>query len=220
MATDAGSYTDVGWQLSCPPVDTALIDALAAAHLGHGERNLLTCPLVQAWIARPEVAALVSTCLGPDAEPLAATWFDKQDAANWRVPWHQDLHAALVPFTAEGWGPWSDKHGVPHVRLPPAWATGRVALRLFVDACDADNGPLHVLPGTHRAGVLAPEAIEAASAGAPVVMTGPRGAVLAMHPLVLHRSPPARRPAHRRVLHVEWCALPPPVGARWKDLIP
>ncbi len=46
------------------------------------------------------------------------------------------------------------------------------------------------------------------------------GDVLIMHPLLLHRSAPARIPNHRRVIHVEWCDMPLPPGATWLDVLP
>ena len=43
------------------------------------------------------------------------------------------------------------------------------------------------------------------------------GDVLLLHPLLLHRSSPARMPRHRRVIQGEWCDAPLPLGATWLD---
>jgi len=50
----------------------------------------------------------------------------------------------------EGWGPWSTKAGVLSAHAP-AWALEQViALRVSLDDSLATNGPLRVLPDTHR----------------------------------------------------------------------
>jgi ectoine hydroxylase-related dioxygenase (phytanoyl-CoA dioxygenase family) len=88
-------------------------------------------------------------------------------------------------------------------------------VRVHLDDCGLDNGPVRVLPGSHRVGRLSAAAIEAWRAGAPAVeCLAERGAVLAFRPLLLHASSPAAAPAHRRVVHFEFAAeaLPEPLA--------
>jgi hypothetical protein len=175
----------------------------------HGARDLLRFPQVVAWGQALEPLVRASGLATPRL--ISGLWFDKRPEANWRVPWHQDLFAPVAPFIAPGWGPWSDKHGIPHVELPEPWCSQRVAIRLHLDDCGPDDGPLEILPGTHRAGKLTPAAIDQqAQAIAPVTIHADAGELLILHPLLLHRSAPAHQPTHRRVLHLEWCGVPWP----------
>jgi ectoine hydroxylase-related dioxygenase (phytanoyl-CoA dioxygenase family) len=86
-----------------------------------------------------------------------------------------------------------------------------------LDTCTEEHGPLEILPGTHRAGILSPERIADAAREPAMTITMAAGSLLMLHPLLLHRSRPARKLAHRRVLHLEWCDVPLPAGAAWLD---
>jgi ectoine hydroxylase-related dioxygenase (phytanoyl-CoA dioxygenase family) len=78
-------------------------------------------------------------------------------------------------------------------------------VRVYLDACGTDNGPLRVIPGSHRGGKLDAAEITAAVDATPVVeLFVPQGAMLLMRPLLVHSSSTARTPAHRRVLHIEF----------------
>ena len=83
--------------------------------------------------------------------------------------------------------------------------------------------PVRVIPGSHRAGRLAAHEIDRYRAEAPeVVCTVSRGGVLAFHSLLLHASSPAREPAHRRVVHLEYVAADYatlPEGLAWYDQV-
>jgi len=80
-----------------------------------------------------------------------------------------------------------------------------VALRIHLDDSGAANGPLRVLPGTHRAGVLTDEQIRALGHEVPAVdCLITKGGVLAMRPLVVHASSKSQSEMARRVLHIEY----------------
>jgi ectoine hydroxylase-related dioxygenase (phytanoyl-CoA dioxygenase family) len=138
--------------------------------------------------------------------PYRATLFEKSGRANWLVVWHQDTALPLASrIESDEWGPWSTKSGVLYAHAP-AWALERiVALRVHLDASTSDNGPLRVLPDTHRAGVLSDDAVFAlARRVEPVECEVGRGGVLAMRPLLIHSSSKARLDLPRRVLHIEY----------------
>ena len=91
-----------------------------------------------------------------------------------------------------------------------------VAVRVHLDDCGADNGPVRVLPGSHRAGRLrAAEIAGWRQRIAEVSCIVPRGGLLVMRPLLLHASSPARRPGHRRVIHIEYAATNLHSGLEW-----
>ena len=71
-----------------------------------------------------------------------------------------------------------------------------LALRLHLDPCTTDNGPVRVLDGTHRLGRLAPDAIDRLRAEQrESVCLVAEGAILAFRPLLLHASSPAAQAA-------------------------
>jgi ectoine hydroxylase-related dioxygenase (phytanoyl-CoA dioxygenase family) len=176
-------------------------------------------PIVRDLALRPELHGLATTVLGPACFAVRAILFDKTPDANWKVVWHQDLTIALrerrdVP----GFHPWSEKAGIVHVQPPVAVLERMVTLRLHLDDCGPDNGPLRVLPGSHRHGKLSPTAIDRWRTEKPeVACTVNRGGVLLMRPLLLHASSPATVPAHRRVIHLEYAAGGLSGGLEWHE---
>lgn len=166
----------------------------------------------------PELTALVRRALGTDSCVLVRSiLFDKNPAANWAVPWHQDTTIAVRErLETPGFGPWSVKAGVVHVQPPASVLESMVTARVHLDDCDASNGALRVIPGSHREGILEPDRIAAwRTRGGEVTCECRAGDVLLMRPLLLHASFPAASPRHRRVLHLEFSASPLPNGLEW-----
>lgn len=183
-----------------------------------GVRNLLRdLPEVKEVATSQPVRNVVEAVLGAVAFPVRTLWFDKTPEANWKVPWHQDLAIAVEQRReVTGFTGWSVKDGVPHVHPPGAILERMVTVRLHLDACGPDNGPLRVLPRSHSGGRLAAADIAGwRERTAAVECVVPRGGALLMRPLLLHASSAALRPGHRRVLHLEFAADELPGGLRW-----
>jgi ectoine hydroxylase-related dioxygenase (phytanoyl-CoA dioxygenase family) len=227
---DRSAYEQAGFAivpdvLTADDVGSLIVahDALAAAQPSErqaGIRNLLReLPTVAATARSPAVARLVTALLGAGAFPVRALFFDKTPGANWKVPWHQDLAIAVCGrVDTAGFTGWSVKDGVPHVHPPAAILARMVTVRLHLDECGTENGPLRVLPGSHRHGRLDQEAITRWRSDVPeTVCTVSRGGALVMSPLLLHASSAATHPAHRRVLHLEYAADPLPGLLRWAN---
>jgi ectoine hydroxylase-related dioxygenase (phytanoyl-CoA dioxygenase family) len=171
-----------------------------------GARHLMSNQAVSALANDTRLTNLAKAWLGRLAIPFRATLFEKSDTANWLIPWHQDTALPLIErFDLTGWGPWSEKAGATYAHAP-AWALSRViALRVHLDASDADNGPLRVIPGSHLAGVLSDQTVmELVSANDGVECCVPQGGVIAMRPLIIHASSKVRNAKSRRVLHIEY----------------
>jgi ectoine hydroxylase-related dioxygenase (phytanoyl-CoA dioxygenase family) len=80
-----------------------------------------------------------------------------------------------------------------------------IALRIHLDDSTEANGPLRVLPGSHRDGVLSEASLDArVAASEAVVCLARRGDALLMRPLLVHASSKATSTTTRRVLHVEY----------------
>jgi ectoine hydroxylase-related dioxygenase (phytanoyl-CoA dioxygenase family) len=179
-------------------------------------RNLLRDhALVRELSDSSVVRSLINPILGSDAIAVRGILFDKTRGANWKVPWHQDLSIAVTErVDLPGYGPWSIKAGVPHVQPPVNILENMLTVRLHLDDCGSDNGPLLVLPGSHAHGILSVwRAEQLRNAGEPIACTVGRGGAVLMRPLLLHASHTATSPGHRRVIHLEYAAaaLPPPL---------
>jgi hypothetical protein len=173
-----------------------------------GARHVLNVPIVRQLADDPRLMRIASQFVGPAAVPFRATLFDKSRTANWLVVWHQDTALPVCRRVDDaGWGPWSTKAGVLYVHAP-AWALERVvALRISLDDSIASNGPLRVLPDTHRSGVLSDEQIQRLTREkSPVECVTAAGGVVAMRPLTVHASSKSIGDQPRRVLHIEYAA--------------
>lgn len=182
-----------------------------------GVRDLLSLDVVRKTVNSEPLIGLARAVLGEGARPVKAILFDKQPEANWRVEWHQDLTVALAERRdAAGFTNWTVKSGVVHAEAPDDVLAAMVTLRLHLDDCGADNGPVAVIPGSHANGKLtAAERRRSTETGNEVPCLAAPGDVLAMRPLILHRSPKAVSPSRRRVLHIEYSAAALPGGLRW-----
>ena len=203
-------------------VSERMREALLAAIVdpdGPGRRGLLALPEVRAFAHSPTMMSLVSPHLSAPASPVRAIFFDKSPTSNWLVPWHQDVTIA-VSHQAEisGYGPWSLKDGIPHVQPPDAFLSQMITVRIHLDDCDASNGALRVIPGSHKQGRLAPHQIATAkSLSQEVVCEASAGDALLMRPLLLHASSKSVSHRRRRILHVEYCSADLPPGLAWHD---
>jgi len=91
-----------------------------------------------------------------------------------------------------------------------------LTVRLHLDDCGTENGPLRVLPGTHLSGWLDAEAIDRLKREiSEQVCCVPRGGAVLMRPLLLHASSKAEMPTRRRVLHLEFAADELPGGLKF-----
>lgn len=173
-----------------------------------GVRHLLSHPAIASLASDSRLLEIAQSVLGKDAFPFRATLFDKSPDANWLITWHQDTALPLrEKHEIPGWGPWSLKEGVTYAHAPARVLEKVVALRLHLDDSTANNGPLRVLPGTHRSGVLTDQEVETAVATMNAAdCLVPQGGVMVMRPLIIHASSKSQSSIPRRVLHLEYAA--------------
>lgn len=198
--------------------DLAAVARDFAEEFGVGARGVTRGSVVEAFISPSGPLGRLSTELsGHPMRPVRVVRFDKSAASNWMAPWHQDRTIAVAErHEIEGFGPWSVKAGVPHVEPPVALLGDMLTLRLFVDACGDDQGPVEIALGSHMAGrVPAGEAAALAGSSPKLVATGESGDVLAMRLLAVHASARSKSEERRRVLHVDYSADDLPHPLRW-----
>ena len=182
-----------------------------------GVRDILLMPVVRELACSAQVRSVAELVLGPACFAVRASLFDKTPTSNWKVIWHQDLTIAVERrIETLGFDRWTNKGGIPHVQAPVALLERMIAIRVHLDACGAENGPMRLLPGSHREGRLSSDAIARWRAvRTPVGPSVERGGVLAFRPLLLHASSAAVVPSHRRVIHIEFAAEDLPGPLRW-----
>jgi len=191
-----------------------------ADHGCAGARSpLASSSLLRDVSASPNVRRLIEPILDPHAFITRSLLFDKRPGANWDVTWHRDTTIAVKEkHDVSGYGPWSIKAGVHHVRPPVRVLAAMLTVRLHLNDCDADNGGLLVVSGSHAAPNLdLTDSIDAAACQSACVCDPvPRGGAMLMRPLILHASKKAVDPARRRrVVHLEFAANPLDEPMRW-----
>jgi ectoine hydroxylase-related dioxygenase (phytanoyl-CoA dioxygenase family) len=192
------------------------------SHLGnakHAQRNLLSVPIVREAVSEP-VKQLTTAILGKECFAVRSILFNKTPDSNWKVVWHQDRSIAVRERRdVLHFGPWSTKAGVPHEQPPASVMAKMLAIRLHLDESNEDNGPLRVIPGSHKAGCLPAEEVAAWSERPSVICTFPKGGAISMRPLVVHASSSCSKPEPRRVIHLEFAADDLPDGLEWHDRV-
>src|SRR5579859_5606345 len=118
---------------------------------GAGRRGILELAAIAKLSRSNRLLNLVRPHLSAQPRPVRGIYFDKTADTNWLVTWHQDLTIAVRhEIDVPGFGPWSNKDGVPHVQPPVSLLEQMLTLRLHLDDCDESNGALQVIPGSHR----------------------------------------------------------------------
>jgi len=203
------------------PLSTALgLRDLAAFQSASrpGARAFSVVPAVKILIeAGGALANVASELMGTPTRAVRVLYFDKTPDMNWAVPWHQDRTIAVADrIDVPGFAPWSLKAGVHHVEPPEAILASIVSLRLHLDDCGPDNGPLMAVRGSFQLGrVPAPHIKAHVEQGSIQVCCANAGDLVAMRGLTIHASERAARPGHRRVLHVDFSAAGLPGGLEW-----
>jgi ectoine hydroxylase-related dioxygenase (phytanoyl-CoA dioxygenase family) len=141
----------------------------------------------------PRITKIITQLIGPDIRLHGAKLNMKSAGYGAAVEWHQDW--AFYPHTNDD-----------------VLATG-----IYLDDCDADNGPLLVVPGTHRgpihnhhldacfAGAMDPEA-EGLDYSMALPLTGKAGSMTIHHARLVHGSALNRSAKPRRLLLHEYAA--------------
>jgi len=193
---------------------------------GLGTRSAGTrCLLQNAWCAelasRLRAHTGLTTLIPADHVAVQCTLFEKSAEQNWLVPVHQDLSIPVAErVAAPGLSGWSEKEGMIFVQAPVAILEQLVAVRLHLDRCGPDDGPLRLIPGTHRQGCLEPElAVSVRQARGESSCEAESGDALVMRPLLLHASSKSRgsSTSRRRVLHFVFAPRQLTHGLRWQQ---
>lgn len=195
--------------------------SMAQIYSGVGCRSLLDFSWCKDLAQTIRHHRVIARSLPHDPVAVQCTYFEKSRDQNWLVPIHQDLsipvydkieHPALTG--------WSEKDGSQFVQPPEMVLQEMVAVRLHLDECGANDGPLRIVPGSHKAGRLSNEmALATRDNIGEVVCTVAKGGALLLRPLVLHASSKATGHSRRRVLHFVFGPRILPFGLRWQHAV-
>jgi len=188
---------------------------------GAGTRNLLAFPWCIALAKLIREHPSINLLLPSDLIAVQCTYFEKSKDQNWLVPVHQDLSISVKEKIEhpELTG-WSEKEGSIFVQPPHSVLQDVVAVRLHVDDCGVKDGPLRIVPGSHKAGrITNREALTKRDSLGETVCTLEKGGALVMKPLLLHASSKASGNSKRRVLHFVFGPRLLPYGLKWQHVI-
>lgn len=185
---------------------------------GAGTRELLSFDWAQQFARQLRDLSPLAAVLRDSRTAIQCTYFAKLSSRNWLVALHQDLsipvaeRAANAPCRA-----WSEKEGTWFCQPPADFLARLVAVRVHLDDSTEANGPLRVVPGSHRLGRIAAHEVAAYRRRlGEVACIAPRRSLIAMRPLLLHASSKSTSAASRRVLHYVFAPRELPWGLRWK----
>lgn len=174
-----------------------------------GTRSALGASSLFRTLADTSIREIACATLGASAFVARSLLFDKRAGSNWDVTWHRDTTIAVrEKRETDGYGPWSIKAGLWHVRPPVRVLEKMLTARLHLDDCDESNGALLVVPASHRALPDLNVRVDHDECRRQAVCCAVQaGGVLLMRPLILHASMKAIDAARRRrVLHLEFAA--------------
>ena len=171
-----------------------------------GTRNALQSEWCQEMARTIRGHRVIAALLPANAVAIQCLYFEKSAQRNWQVPLHRD---SMFPVKAQvesaDWGLWQEKQGRLYARPPHGVLTTLVAVRLHLEANTVSNGPLQVVPGSHRTHQ---------TAGRRVLCLVPEWGAVVFSPLLLHASSKVNHGV-RRVLHYVFAPPLLPDGAEW-----
>ncbi|KAB7615354.1 phytanoyl-CoA dioxygenase family protein [Amylibacter sp. SFDW26] len=145
--------------------------------------------------------------------------FDKSNTMNWAVPWHQDRVIAVnEKADLDGFKSWTRKSEVWHCEPPTDILENMLFVRLHLDDSTFENGPMEIIPRSHKLGIIpAVDADAISNKMASHICTAKRGDILIMNMLILHRSKPSKNPSPRRTLRIDYANFDLPFPLEWSS---
>ena len=183
-----------------------------------GDRDLLSVPFCRALALDLRAHPLLSALLPAAGAVVQCTYFEKSASKNWLVPLHQDLAIPVLGRTDDArLSVWSEKSDGLYVQPPEALLAKMVAVRLHLDDCGIDDGPLRLVPRSQQQGRLnQAQSCQMRATGGEQVCIVKAGAALVFKPLTLHASSKSSGISRRRVLHFLFGPVQPGYGLQWR----
>jgi hypothetical protein len=123
-----------------------------------GTRRLLSQEGCRALAIKIRQHPALSPLIPAGLVAVQCIFFEKSAFRNWLVAVHQDLS---IPVAERIEHPalqgWSVKEGQLYVQAPVEILQQLIAVRIHLDACGAEDGPLRLVPGSHLQGLVTAE---------------------------------------------------------------
>lgn len=226
MSTSAPTLRDDGYAIASAVLNTEQTVSIqqtmeSVPVVGAGTRNLLELGWCRELVERIRAHPEIRLALPPSPVAVQCTFFDKTEERNWLVALHQDLSIPVKGRVKDPrLGVWSRKEGQHFVQAPVELLEQLLAVRVHVDDCGPENGPLRVVPGSHRHGRLDESAARRLrDAVGEITCAIASGGALLLRPLLLHASSKATSPHHRRVLHFLFGPEVVGYGLQWQHAV-
>ena len=181
----------------------------------YAARNILTLwpGVTEIWKQKP-LRDILGQVLGNEFGLVRVLYFDKPPGQSWALPWHKDTTIAVREnrLPSSVFCKPTTKISVPHVEAPKSLLERMLTVRIHLDTITEENGPLKVIPGSHRGVESQP----------PQTILTQAGDVLLIRPLVSHCSNRSdeNTSRHRRILHLEFAGVPDlSDGYAWHDFV-
>ncbi len=167
-----------------------------------------------------KLKALISEIFGNEFFIVKSIYFDKPEASNWFVCWHQDLTISVnKKIDLDGFSFWTTKHNQFAVQPPTNILKDNFTIRIHLDETDENNGALKIIPKSHLKNIYRPENIDW-SIETEEICRVKKGGLMFMKPLLLHSSGKTTNSNKRRVLHIECSRSILPNGLEWSEFLP
>lgn len=155
--------------------------------------------------------------LGSAGRPVRALLLDKGPQRNWSLGWHQDRTIAVRErIDVPGFADWTVKSGIAHAVPPFRLLEQMLTLRIHIDDAGPDNGPLLIVPGSHRLGPIAePEIERVVDRLGTLTCLAEAGDLWLYSAPILHASERSGEAGGRRVLQLSYSADRLPGGLEW-----
>ncbi|WP_394805390.1 phytanoyl-CoA dioxygenase family protein [Kordiimonas aestuarii] len=115
---------------------------------------------------------------------------------------------------------WTHKNGTPHVEPPIELLESMVTLKIYLDECSKESGPLRIALDSHRLGRISNTEAAATAASLPQLdCEADAGDVWGLSTPILHSSQRSEVSGPRRILHVDFAATELPAPLAWRPLM-
>ncbi|TXF78984.1 phytanoyl-CoA dioxygenase family protein [Chryseobacterium sp.] len=162
---------------------------------------------------------LVKEMMGERFFVVKSIYFDKPEASNWYVPYHQDLTISVDrKLQLENFGPWTTKQNQFAVQPPTSLLENITTIRIHLDDTNENNGALRVIPRSHLKKIYRPENINWETETKTICRVQ-QGGIMLMKPLTLHSSSRTTNNKKRRVIHIEFSDRELPSELQWAERI-
>lgn len=174
-------------------------------------------PEVKDLIFNENVKKIINEIFGDRYFVVKSIYFDKPEASNWYVAYHQDLTISVdKKLELSGFGPWTTKQNQFAVQPPLNILENIYTIRIHLDDTDENNGALKIVPESHSKGIYRPETIDWTIEREEICKVN-KGGVMLMKPLTLHGSNRTTNGKKRRVIHIEFSDMELPEVLQWAE---